>query len=493
MLGFASDGGAILSQPVKATAERVIENKGNADWRTRGRPPKATSQQPPPKEVRNGAATTVEREEASQKAGLQLANQGTTTAASAAAAAITNGNPAQNGHLSDSTQPPKSDKTPHTADEAALSALLNGDPSSPSSSSNIIIDPQPQNHKTQTAASSSSAADETISFLADVASRPDPATLSDYVAMPVEEFGMALLRGMGKKRRANGEVIVIKDPNKPDDGAEDEMRNREAGKTKMRDPNAGYLGIGAKAVKIGSGSGSADGKAGRGMGEDDGLGAWGKADMRRNRKGEGLYTPVMLRDRRTGELISERELEERKKAATMEADAARKGGQLASAGEEDWRDRRDRNLLRHAARQQNRAEGRNGEYREKTNGSPSSSSSSRTTTTKMIGDRDEEPGHSSSSSRRRRRRSQSRERYRDSKPGRDRDGHHDHKSADEDREEDKYRDHDRLRRDWPRDGEEQQRYGSSVSSSVRKGGHRDRYDDGGRDSRMGSERRKGRY
>ncbi len=234
VLGFASDGGAILSQPVRATEERVIENRGNADWRTRGRRVEATSQQSPPKDVETGAATTAEKEEASKKAGLQLAKQSTTTAA----ATITHGNPAQNGLLSIPTSQLDLDKTAHSADEAALSALLNGDPSSTSSPSNIIIKPQPtHNLSTTTAAvaSSSSAADETLSFLADVASRPDPATLSEYAAMPVEEFGMALLRGMGKKRRANGEVIVIKNPNKPDE-AEDEKRKKELGaEKKMRD------------------------------------------------------------------------------------------------------------------------------------------------------------------------------------------------------------------------------------------------------------------
>ncbi|ERF68998.1 hypothetical protein EPUS_06685 [Endocarpon pusillum Z07020] len=455
VLGFAADGGAILSLPVKATAERVIENKGNADWRTRGRP---------------AAAST--------KGGEQR------------------GSDDDGKRGSEQESWPKLDRTPRTADEAALSALLNGDASSPSSSSNLIIEPQPQNHNPATVASSS-AADETLSFLADVASRPDPASLADYAALPVEEFGMALLRGMGKKRRANGEVIVIKNPNKPDDGAGDERRNREAGKMKTRDPNAGYLGIGAKAVKIGSAS--ADGKGGRGAGEDDGLGAWGKADMRRNKKGEGLYTPVMLRDRRTGELISERELEERKKATIvmMEADAAKRRAELGNTGEDDWRHRRDRNLLRHPARQQqHHPEGRNGDYREKTNGSSPPS-------TKMIEYRDEESRRSSSAGSRRRRRSRSRESYRDSKRerdrDRDRDGYHDSKYAERDREEDKYRERDRSRRDRRRDEEQQQqqRYDSTSSSLARKGAHgRDRYeddDDRGRGSRVASERRRERY
>lgn len=185
--------------------------------------------------------------------------------------------------------------------------------------------------------------------------------------MPVSEFGMALLRGMGKKRRANGEVIVIKNPNLPPD---EEERKREKEAKKLRDPNMGFLGIGAKGVKIGGGGGSGKGAA------EDGLGAWGKADMRRSKHGkggEGLYTPVMLRDRRTGELISERELEERKKAAKEAAD--KKNGNAGSgrsgSREEDWRERRDRNLGRDARRRDRGEDDPDQSLREKLNGSSS--------------------------------------------------------------------------------------------------------------------------
>ncbi len=308
---------------------------------------------------------------------------------------------------------------------------------------------------------------------------------------------MALLRGMGKKRRANGEVIVIKNPNKPDDKAEDEKRKKELGaEKKMRDPNAGYLGIGAKAVKIGSGS--ANGKVGGGVGGEDGLGAWGKADMRRNKKGEGLYTPVMLRDRRTGELISERELEERRSAAQQAAE--KRKGELRSGAEEDWRQRRDRNLHRHAGRQQDLAQRGNAEHRQKINGSASSPSSR-----KMLEYRDEAPSRRPSSSARRRTRSRSRDRYRDSEP--ERDGDNEYVARDtEDKHRDRDRDRDRSRsrsRRHRQQQQEQQRYVSISSSSTRRTHkHRDRYDrqqhddgdgdegEAGRASRAGSERRR---
>ena len=45
---------------------------------------------------------------------------------------------------------------------------------------------------------------EDDAFRTDVASRPDSASLDDYAAVPVEEFGAALLRGMGWKE---GDVV----------------------------------------------------------------------------------------------------------------------------------------------------------------------------------------------------------------------------------------------------------------------------------------------
>lgn len=256
----------------------------------------------------------METEETGTKAGLQFAeNVGPAVTAAATATVNTNGHK-QDEHIGPRAQP-------QSADEAALSALLSGDQGR-FLSTKIIQQPQ---SATSAGATTATGLDETLDFRNDVASRPDPATLEEYAEMPVEEFGMALLRGMGKKRRANGEVIVIKNPHETD--PEDKKKD----KTKMRDPNMGYLGIGAKAAKRGSGTAG-----------DDGLGAWGKMDMRKIKKGEGLYTPVMLRDRRTGELITEAELEERKKSA-KEAAAA---GTRETRDEEDWRDRRDRNLDR---------------------------------------------------------------------------------------------------------------------------------------------------
>ena len=43
------------------------------------------------------------------------------------------------------------------------------------------------------------AKDETEAFREDVKTRPDEATMEDYERIPVDQFGAALLRGLGWK------------------------------------------------------------------------------------------------------------------------------------------------------------------------------------------------------------------------------------------------------------------------------------------------------
>lgn len=273
--GFSSSG-AILSQPLQKTEERIIENVGNGDWRKRGHknllPAEVQAQQ------QNGNVSRVERVEVSKASGLQFAEK--------AAEEETNGQ-------QDQPQPAEVQEPPRqlTADEEALKALLDDGSAKPKSTAVI----------TQQGNIRLTSRDETEEFRDDVASRPESSTLEEYAAMPVEEFGMAMLRGMGKKRRANGEVIDFNP--KPDD-------SRKARKQE------GFLGIGAKAAP--------------GAGVE--LGAWGKADMRKNNKGEGFFTPLMRENKVTGERITEDQLQ--KKISESKGE-----GQ-----EEDWRKRRDRNL-----------------------------------------------------------------------------------------------------------------------------------------------------
>ena len=137
---------------------------------------------------------------------------------------------------------------------------------------------------------------EDDAFRSDVASRPDPATLNDYAAVPVDEFGSAMLRGMGWKG-----------PQAPDD------KSGQVKKPKEPARRPALLGIGAKEIPDGV----------------EELGAWGKA-AKVKRKIEKIYNPVLLKNSVTGEMITEEELEKRKKVQKTE--------------EQDANQRRDRNF-----------------------------------------------------------------------------------------------------------------------------------------------------
>lgn len=377
--GFdVSTGGAIASKSVDEPIQRVIKNPGNGDWRTRGRGknilPEEVKAQQAQETSQNGAA--AERDEGHKMVGLQLAQQSTIDIPKA-----------------QDTTNVISEETPQkeaTEDEAALDALLqdgNGERSTRRTIESKTSEQGPYN--------------EADDYKTDLATRPESATLDEYAEMPVEEFGMALLRGMGTKRKANGEVIKLETTDKP----------------KAKESRSGYLGIGAKGVP----------KEG-----DVEIGAWGKADMRKNKKGEGFYTPVLLKDKRTGEMITEEELESRKKAAKE------------PGREDDWRDRRDRNL---------KDKGNDG-YKDRTNGFPQITAPKR------------ERSRSRDSHRRQRSRSKDRDRkYHD----RSRD---DSSRSSKDSHRDRYRDKG-DRRDRYRDDD---RY---DSSSSRKSRHEsgDGYDD----------------
>jgi hypothetical protein len=351
--GFSSSG-AILSKPLQQTAERVIQNSGNGDWRRRGKnllPAEVQAAQ-------NGTLTMIEKDEVSKASGLQFAdkNEPSETAQPEVTLPTSNG-----GHRA------------MTEDEIAMAALL--DNGSGRAKSNAVIQ--------QLGNARLTSHDETADFRADVAARPDSSTLDDYAAMPIEEFGLAMLRGMGQKRRANGEIIDLSGDKKEETPRK--IRKQE-----------GYLGIGAKA----------------GPGSDVELGAWGKADMRKNNKGEGFFTPLMRENKATGERITEEEFQQRLRDS--------KGVKP----EEDWRERRDRNLER-SGRDRDRTNGNqkmitNGdEYRDQMTDFSRNSSSSRKDTDERDHDRlstrrsKDERDHHSSRSRRDRSRSKERSKWRD--------------------------------------------------------------------------------
>ena len=369
--GFSANG-AILGQRIPEKGQVVIKNAGNSDWRKRRRAGKNLL--PGEVQVQNGGVAMVEKDEVSKASGLQFATKEQRDSLVAAQAFGT-------GAVHGATAPGPAQG--RTEDEIALQALLT-DGEGGSTSTTVIVPkgnanlvrPEPIN--------------EVDDYRADVASRPDSATLDEYAAMPVEEFGLALIRGMGTKRRANGQFV------NPGDTS--------VAIPKAREPRPGYLGIGAKVAP----------------GAEVELGAWGKTAMRKGMKsknGDGLYTPVMLKDKRTGEMLTEEELQARKQEAK----------ERSNGKEEDWRERRDKNLERSGREKdgdQKRLMDKGDEYRDQMNSFSRNS-----------GTRREERKESSRSDR-----SRSRERMRqadDSRAEKHRDRSRD---VERDRRRDKYRD-----------------------------------------------------
>lgn len=378
LTGFSS-AGAILSKPAEEKKELVIVNKGNADWarhvrQKNGLPMEARAAQQEKKVV------MIEKDEVSKASGLQLAlaTNGMAGAEGQSAAVAT----------SEAVKP-------KTTDEEALQALIDGD-EKPRGTMVIAASEDERfgnlNNKDN--------------FQDFVESHPDSSTLEEYAAMPVEEFGLAMLRGMGKKRRANGEVIQL------------ESDKKEEKRVKRQE----FLGIGAKSAP------NTDGIE---------LGAWGKADMRKNTRGAGFFTPLMVRDSKTGETITEEELERRQKKAVNNDEKDKV----------DWRDRRDRNLDKHGRNGDSRhKELKNGSSRRDRDDSGRGSSRSR----RHVRDRDDDYD----SSRSRRHSSRSRSRSRDRRRRDDDDRYQSSSSRRERDRDDKHRDRykdDRRHRDRERE------------------------------------------
>lgn len=206
-----------------------------------------------------------------------------------------------------------------TEDELALEALVRESRGDVERRSDLVIE------STRPAANADAddvpRYDETSSFRTDVASRPDSASLDAYSHIPVEEFGAALLRGMGWKE---GESI----------GRGRYGTSAAANKPRNPERRPGFLGIGAKEIP-----GSTDAEAE--------IGAWGKSAMRKSAKSngtngdgsgnmKGIYMPVMMKNKRTGEYITEDGL----------ADLRKEAAKSRKMDEEYWRERTVRNLER---------------------------------------------------------------------------------------------------------------------------------------------------
>ena len=114
----------------------------------------------------------------------------------------------------------------------------------------------------------------------DVKEAPDMATLEDYTRVPVEQFGAAMLRGMGWK---DGDGIGLN-------------KGKKQEKSKIPERRPALLGIGAKEEAA--------------VAQE--MGAWGKAARGKGGKEPVIYNPILLKDKKTGEMFTEEEAQKRR-------------------------------------------------------------------------------------------------------------------------------------------------------------------------------------
>jgi hypothetical protein len=244
--------------------------------------------------------------------------------------------------------------------------------------------------------------DEGDAFKNDYKSAPPMASLDDYARVPVEQFGAALLRGMGWK---DGEGVGS-------------QRGVKLAKNvnKLPTRRAALLGIGAKEDAAIAGE----------------MGAWGKAAKGKDAK---IYNPVLLKDKKTGEMFTEEELKlkkEKDEREKYEMEFERKEREKRRADRGGGGDERDRRRERDDGRRR---------------GSSRDRDRDRDRDRRKYDDESEDERQRRKEKERRRRRE--RERDGDDDRDRDRDRHRSRRDeGDRHRERDRDRDH---RRDRDRD------------------------------------------
>ena len=313
--GFDQSGAVVTDRRKEEKELLIIPALKNRDWREESRKKRrknllpAEVQAAQSEAYEESKAPQVERDEVSKQSGISFVQKdqdGDTTMAEGQT----------------SQHPPEQvAKVPKMEDEEAMEALLGGE-----KKSNLIVPALKDDNRDGYNLEDSANEDYTNEddrFRADVASRPDVSTLDEYAAIPVEGYGAALMRGMGWKE---GDPVG-------------KRRSQQQGATTTTTTNAkprvverrpALLGIGAKEVPNGLG--------------DNELGAWGKgAKGKGKRKTDLAYNPVILKNSRTGEMLTEEELEMKK----LEVNGDK---------EEDWRERRDRNLAIDGRKKEERRE-----------------------------------------------------------------------------------------------------------------------------------------
>ncbi|KAK6530022.1 hypothetical protein TWF694_003396 [Orbilia ellipsospora] len=374
--GFGSRGAITVDGDVEAKT-LVIPALKNKDWKAESRKKKGIYLPPEAVAQRDGAPVDTRDiiGDEPMKVGLQFVERST------AGMSITEGDVSMsdvgNGGPQVDAQGEKAEKT---EDQLAVEALLSGDKAK---ASTLTIPAVSVNIPD----SRGVVQNEDDAYRADVASRPDASTLEEYAAVPVEEFGAALLRGMGWKE---GQAIG--------------RSGNAANKPRLVEKRPAFLGIGAK-----------------GMGAEE-IGAWGKGDKKSRQRVDKTYLPITLVDK-DGKRVEEDGGKEKK---DVEKDWRRRDDEDRTNRKERERDyrndkegsrsKRDRESYRDDDRDRNRRD-RNREWDRDSHRDRSRDRRDRDRHKEKDGDRDYDRKYRSSDYEdrdrdRRRHRSRSRERHR---------------------------------------------------------------------------------
>ena len=285
----ANAGGAISIDAQQDKGPLVIPRRPNRDWREESR--------------RKRQRNTLPAETQQTRANGSSANEGKGTVNGGRIAygltVVENKeqqdeDPTDKGERNGASSEPTTAETvqpaPKTDDQLALEALLGEKPKSTLVLPAVVTEEQ--------------------AFKRDYDSAPDMATLEEYEAVPVEEFGAAFLRGMGWK---DGEQIGRR-------------RAEQTSKPRLLERRPALLGIGAKEEAA--------------VGIE--LGEWGKG-MKGKRKVDQSYNPVLLLNKETGEKLTEEELKarmEQQKLVEQERASERKRRSPARDSDHRGSDRR---------------------------------------------------------------------------------------------------------------------------------------------------------
>ena len=302
-------GGALGLNKKEEKGPLVIPSQKNLDWREEAR-------------RRRGGANLLPAEEQARRAGANHTDDDNVEGEKPIYGLLITDKTQINGDVQ--MEEVKVEIKPKSADEEALDALLGK-----KESTMIIEQAEQEDTRFQ------SRTNDTHAFRADIASRPDPASLADYEAVPIEDFGLALLRGQGYKL---GDPIG---------------RRKTAAPTVARVPQkrANLLGIGAKEVP-------------EGMEE---MGAWGKGAQKGAKKGSKIdrsYNPLVLRNRETGEVLTEAELQARKEqqSLVLEIVSEKKSRRNRDYDDEKYESSRHSSSRRDTSQPRNRKERRDKDY-----------------------------------------------------------------------------------------------------------------------------------